>query len=675
MNSSSNPPHLALIAVHGELQPVCVLGRESGRVTLVDLAGEERTASSQRLYWSGRSVVAEPAALAAVWDEVRDLAGRADLDGAWLILDDDGPPGDEERISEVALHALGDMGPAACDAVVVAAFHDNTCFRVRQRRLVRETAESVARTREQRDRDARDARWLKLAVEVLAAQLAGDAPAVAADDERAQARDHYLEALVDLAVAGEDAKRRDDAARVMEALERADAFALLVDLGVFGPDENLALRRAGLRVAFPEEVVAAAAESIAGLRLPTQDLRHLLTVAIDDASTVEIDDAVAVDGDRVVVFIADVAAFVPTGRPVDREAAARASTLYLPEGKVPMLPPAIAFDAAALRAGVDRTALAFSFEVRDDGQIIGLEIARAKVHVDHQLDYDVVDRTLAEAPADDPVARLLRRVEVAMDAHRELRRRRGAVFLQRTEVALEVLPDGAVRATPGDPYAPGRQLVSELMIATCAATAQFCAEHQIPCIYRTQARPDGAAGGRGGRVDGASRQYELLRRLKPSVLSTKPALHFTLAVDAYCQLTSPIRRYADLLMHQQLAGWLKTGRAPFTNGQLMQRFGEIERLSSLVRKVESDSRRYWVTRWCEQHPDARLTGHVVRPLGRRWVVELSSLALQLPVTFKRRVAPGEEVTLAVAAADARGEVLRLAEARGERTPPEDAAVE
>ena len=198
------------------------------------------------------------------------------------------------------------------------------------------------------------------------------------------------------------------------------------------------------------------------------------------------------------------------------------------------------------------------------------------------------------------------------------------------------------------------------MIATCAAAAEFCAERDIPCIYRTQARPDGPATGRGGRIDGAAQQHELLKRLKPSVLATRPGTHFTLAVDAYCQLTSPLRRYADLLMHQQLSAWLKIGRPVFSAGQLAQRFPDIERLSSLVKRVENESRRYWAIRWCEQHPEARIAGVVVRELGRRWVVELGALALQVPVAFARRVMPGEEVTLVITKAHARSDALQLA---------------
>ncbi|PKN56880.1 MAG: hypothetical protein CVU56_13935 [Deltaproteobacteria bacterium HGW-Deltaproteobacteria-14] len=662
MTPDAKPAHrLALLAVHGALEPVCVLGREGGRLVIADVAGEQRTVSPQRLFWAGHTPLNDVGELAERWAEVERLASRMDLDGAWLILDADRPPGDEEDVAEVALHALGDATPVACDAVAVAAFNDNTCFRVRQRRLVRESSESVASTRAAREAEALAARRLERATATLKARLAGATDPLA-DAESAAAWTWFVDLLSERAVLGDDAPRKDEADKLLAAVRREDAFTLLVEIGAFGPDENLALRRAGLRVAFPPEIEAAAASAIADLRQPTLDLRHLLTVAIDDPSTTEVDDAFALDGDRVVVFIADVAAFVPPGGALDREAAARTSTLYIPEGKVPMLPPSIAFDASSLRAGVDRTALAFSYEVRHDGQIIAFEVARARIHVDRQLDYAAVDELLQVGAADDPTAHLLRTVKAAMDAHRAMRRNRGAVFLQRNEVALEVRPGGDVRATPGDPYAPGRQLVSELMIATCAATAQFCAESDIPCIYRTQARPDGSAGGRSGRVDGASLQYELLRRLKPSVLSTRPALHFTLAVDAYCQLTSPIRRYADLVMHQQLSGWLRTGRAPFTSGQLSQRFPDIERLSSLVRRVETESRRYWAARWCEQNPDARLAAHVVREIGRRWIVEVGALAVQVPVTFKRPVSSGEEVTLAIAAANARTGRLKLVEA-------------
>lgn len=668
-----DPPRLGLIAVRGVLEPARVLGRDAaGRVVIAQRGAAPRAVSRDRLYWIGATPVPDAAALDAAWARLSDLAARADLAGAWASREADPAVAADEDPAAVARAALGSDAPEARDAVAVAVFGDNLHFRVRQRRLVREAAEAVARTLAAREAEAADRRRFLLAHAALAARLGAPPPAdvpSAPDAEVEAAARAYLDALVERAAHGEDAPRAADADAILAALGRPSdgAFDLLVALGEFHPDENLSLRRAGLRRAFPADVLADADAAVAAAaarveRPPLVDLRDLLTVAIDDAQTTEVDDAFAVDGDRVYVFIADLGALVRPGSLVDREAARRVTTVYLPEGKLPMLPPALGIGASSLRAGVDRTALTFAFEVRDDGSLAGLEVFRARVRVNAQVDYSRADeyvRSVPRADDDDRVGPLLRRVAAAMDAHRDRRARGGGVFLQRAEVALEVGADGVVTRTPGDPWAPGRQLVSELMIATCAAAAELCVEQDIPCIFRSQARPDGGGLPLGGRVDGVVDQLELLRRLKPAVLGTRAAAHYTLGVGAYCQLTSPIRRYVDLLMHQQLTGWLKHGRPPLTAGQLTQAFPEIERVTSLARRVESDSRRYWGIRWLEQHPGHVLAGTVLREVGRRWLVELPELALQVPVNLPRRPVPGQAVHLAVARADARADRLQL----------------
>ncbi|MCB9735719.1 MAG: RNB domain-containing ribonuclease [Deltaproteobacteria bacterium] len=661
------PDRLALVAVHGELVPVRIVGRADRRVIIEDAASGERSVSPARLFWAGRTEVGDLAALAERWGAISARADGADLFGAWKALGDETTAVD---VGDLAALAFQDDSAEARDAALVAIFRDNLCFRVRGGQVSREASAVVEQTRAKRAAEAQAARELAMAKDAVLAALGGgalppepgpDAPAEAR--ERHDAVEGYLEALADYAVSGTDAARSADAERLLAAVGRAkeDAFRVLVALGRFTPDENLALRRAGIRRAFPPAAVAEARAVAAGLPTGrTRDLRDLVTVAIDDATTTEVDDAVAVDGARIIVFIADAAAFVPPRSALDQEALARVSTLYLPEGKIPMLPPEVGSGCASLRADHERTALAFSFEVADDGRLVTFELERALIRVDRQLDYDGTDAILGAPEGEDALSRTLHRVQAAMDRHRERRRRRGAMFLQRTEVYLEVGADGRVTPRPGDPYGLGRQLISELMIATCAGAAEFCIDRQIPSIFRTQASPDGGDfGGSGQRVDDPAAQNELLRRLKPTVLSTNPGRHFTLGVEAYCQLTSPLRRYADLLMHQQLAGWLKTGRTPFTAGALSGRFPEIERRAALVKRVEAESRRYWSLRYLEQNPGLELVARPVREAGRRWIVELPELAIQVPMALSPRPRVGEVLTVRVAKVDARADKLVL----------------
>ncbi|MFO0750701.1 MAG: ribonuclease catalytic domain-containing protein, partial [Myxococcota bacterium] len=557
------PGTVVLLAERGELGPAWVAAREGSRFVLQSLIGERFAVAPQRLFWVGRQVLGNPDELAAYWQEVQRLAAVADLATAWRDAPDAAP-------ATVAAHALGNAGPAAEDAVALAVFRDPTCYKMKERTLVRESDEAVGETRRKRAEKEAAAEKLANARAAIERALAGE-PLTLDDDYRA--------ALVDVAAHGREgtgfalAEPLLTALKVPLALPALPTFELLVRLGVFTPDSNLAPIRAGMTLSFAPEVLAEA-ERVAQQPLPIgKDLSHLMALAIDDPETTEIDDAVALDPsdpERLHVLIADAAAWVTPGSLLDKAAQARVSTLYLPEGKVPMLPPVIAEGVASLIAGAERSALDFSFRIEADGRLRDLDITRVRIRVQRAFTYDEADRLLtggeAEAGAADlagPEAAALRRVAELVERHRAARHRRGAVTFQRPEVYFVREPDGTIRPKVGDPLGPARQLISELLVATCAAAAEYCVDRGIPCLYRTQAAPDEpvpATDPRTGRIDDPARQYELLRRLKPSQLKTTADAHFTLGVGAYTQLTSPIRRYADLLMHQQIAAVLRTGR-------------------------------------------------------------------------------------------------------------------
>jgi len=642
---------LALMATHGELHGVRVATRDGGRVTIEGVREPPRSVTLARLYWLGATPLASVGELAPTAERIFTRAAEVDLEAAWRALTDH----DEATAEQIARGAGLEPGPESEDAVVAAIFRDSRLFRVRGGRIERERPEAVAAAEAKRAAEAEARRRFDVGLAALRDGLQaapGDLPDEAGD---------MVDALIDRAVNGPEGARAAEAERLLGALDRQpeDAFDVLVELGVFDPHENLPARRAGIRRAFPPDVEAAAEAVAAAAEPRAVDLRDLLTVAIDDALTTEVDDAFAVLGERLYVFIADAARFVPRGGALDAEAARRGSTLYLPEGKVPMLPSSIGSGAASLVEGARRTALCFSYELGPSGTPIAVELCRAVITVDRQLEYTEVDRLLAADPDADPLTALLHRAREWMDRHQAMRRSAGATFIQRNEVYLDATDPDAIVIRRGDPFGPGRQLVSEMMIATCAAAAQLCVDHQIPCIFRAQAAPEGAPEHGGERIVDPASQYDVLRRLKPSTMGTRPARHFTLAVDAYCQLTSPLRRYTDLVMHQQLAGWLRSGFPPLSSGDLEARARAVESAVSAIRRVEAESRRFWALRWLEAHPGAELTARAVREAGRRWIVEIMELAIQVPMALPRRPVLGEPMTVVATRVDARADRLTL----------------
>lgn len=632
----------------------------------------------ERLYFASTRRLPGHEALAPWWADVSARAAQCDLKAAWEVLREssEGPP---RQVTPEALAELAPGGDAPEDvaAAVAAIFGEGLRFKLRDGRVHVTSAEGVAAA-ERAAEEERRAKWgLTQALGVLRARLAGQ-PAPPSDDPAATrvAVGRHLTALADVAVTGRESSYLPLAQQVLDglAIESAAAgevehraFAALVALGEFAPHENLSLKRGEVRRRFGAAVLAEA-EALAAQpprRAGAVDRTGLLTVAIDDPTTTEVDDAFAVDGDRLCVFIADVPALVALGSRVDEEAAKRVSTLYLPEGKLPMLPPLLGEGALSLRQGEPKAALCLSGVVAEDGELTDFRLEHALCRVDRQLTYDEVDAAFAggapPATDPDPVRALLGRVAGWMDRHQARRERAGAMTFQRQEVYLDVDAEARVTFQRSNPNGPGRQLIAELMVSVCAATARLCEREGIPCVYRSQPAPDKLPELPRGPITDVVAQAALLRKFKPTVLTTRPNAHFSLGVDVYTQVTSPIRRYQDLLMHHQLAGWLTDGAAPLSEADLLARFDHLDRRAGAHRVVEQESRRYWTLWYLQGRPDLVLDGVVLRPAGRRWVVRIPDYALQVTLSARGKLSPGKAVRLRIDEVDARRDVLVVSE--------------
>lgn len=691
----TQPGDVGTVVYYAEKQrliPARVSAREGSRYVLDNPVGERFAVVQSRLYWLSNTSIAE-GAIANHWAEVERLAGMVDLDKAWTELDRSlshrtGPP-QAIDVADLARVAGLPRSPCAADAVVAAVFGTPFGFRIKDRVLFRESAEAVIEARKKRDAEAERLLSLAAATAAFRKRLAGNSELT---PEEASAWPLYRDALMSVAALGRESDRFAFVQPLCEALgvHPDTSFDLLVQVGVLAPDDNLAATRAGLPLTFEADTLAEALERATYRPQPTLDLSHLFAIAIDDPETTEVDDAVALVGDRVHVLIADAASYVIPGSRVDRAAMDRTSTIYLPEGKVPMLPEVLGEGPMSLNPGEARTALVFSFELAADGALTSFDIQRARVNIARRFTYVEVDQMLrggdplgpspkADTDASSPQRDLVRRLEGLMDRHRAHRHKKGAVTFQRPEVyyAVDPLPAGAnpgtrkVRIKVGDPLGPARQLIAELMVATCSGAAVYCAERQIPCIYRTQAPPDdptqkGHAASRAinpttGVVDDAALQYELLRRMKPSILTTHAGSHWTLAVPAYTQVTSPIRRYADLIMHQQLTSFLKTGRPAFSASRLEGQLAELGRRQVVVRRVEQESRRFWALRYLEQNPGLTLEGTTLRDIGKKTLVELAPVAIHELMQLRRRHLPGQRLRFEVIESSARRDTIVLKE--------------
>jgi ribonuclease R len=358
----------------------------------------------------------------------------------------------------------------------------------------------------------------------------------------------------------------------------------------------------GFRAALEVEAAEAAksAETRGG---PRRDLTELPTFTVDPATARDFDDAVSArreaDATRLWIHIADVAAHVPPGSPLDREARRRGNSTYVPGAVEPMLPRALSDEACSLAPGVERLAVTIEIELDGRGRPGAASFYRSRIRSDARLDYDQLDVVFAgRAEAPEVVAEPL---AVAREAASALGERRGTsgIDVESFEPEFRFDARGNVLGAHGVAQTESHRLIERLMILANEQVAQLLERKRTPTIYRVHAKPDprrverliaqlhdleiptpplrgtpapaeaaelaAAASrlvGKEARRRGHGREAYttlVLRSLKQAVYSERNSGHAGLGSDAYCHFTSPIRRYPDLVVHRALLAALGEG--------------------------------------------------------------------------------------------------------------------
>jgi exoribonuclease-2 len=348
-----------------------------------------------------------------------------------------------------------------------------------------------------------------------------------------------------------------------------------------------------------------------------RDLTHLTALAIDDAGSSDPDDALSWENGRLWVHIADVAALVTPDSPIDLEARARGANLYLPEGTIHMLPETLT-DLLALGRRDTSPALSFGLDVQPDGTISNLEIVPSTVRVT-RLSYDEAQERLDESPFRELLA-----IAQAFEARRVAN---GAVQIDLPEVKIRLNDAGEVEIRPL-PALQSRDLVREAMLMTGEAVAHFARQHNIPIPFTTQDPPTEIVEG-----DTPSANFARRRTMTGSQPGSTPGRHAGLGMDQYVQATSPLRRYLDLVVHQQLRAFLR-GKPLLDEQAVMERVGAAYAVSGDVRYAERLSNEHWTAVYLLQHPQWTGKGIVVDRRGKRDLVLLPEIGSETTIYKK-----------------------------------------
>jgi exoribonuclease-2 len=432
----------------------------------------------------------------------------------------------------------------------------------------------------------------------------------------------YLAEIVELA------NGRRERSRVLAALGQAEspenAHAVLLELGYCDGTFNPYPARAGLDWGEPAATVERLDDE------PRRDLTHLAALAIDDAGSRDPDDALSLDGHRLWVHIADVGALVAPDSQADLEARERATNLYLPEGTVMMLP-AEATRVLGLGLAEVSPALSLGLDIDAYGQIEGVEITPSLVKVT-RMTYEEADEHLNE-PLLAGLDRLARIFE-------ERRQQNGAINITLPEVRIW-LEDGRVHVR-SLPKSRSRDIVRDAMLMAGEAVGRYAMQHDIPIPFTGQEQPSDDL----PPATTLSEMFTLRRTMRASQASSTPAAHAGLGMEIYVQATSPLRRYLDLVVHQQLRAHLND--RPLLDSQaVMERVGAAEAITGGARWAERRSSTHWTLVYLQQNPDWSGEGVVVDRRGRRSVVLLPDLALESQLFLRRETPMDGKVQLAI----------------------------
>ncbi|MFC2026338.1 ribonuclease catalytic domain-containing protein, partial [Chloroflexota bacterium] len=316
---------------------------------------------------------------------------------------------------------------------------------------------------------------------------------------------------------------------------------------------------------------------------------------------------------RIWVHVADVGALVVPDGDADLNARARGTTLYLPEMQDKTSP-----------------ALSFGIELNVMAEISSVEIVPSWVHAE-RLTYEQVDERIDE-PQFENLDRITR-------AYQERRRANGALFIDLPEVMVSV-QDGSVNIRPVQPLS-SRTIVREAMILAGEAAAKFAIENQIPFPFATQEPPDIDSMAdffqdpSSSSIDLAA-QFAIRRVLKRSKVTSQPSVHAGVGLAAYSRTTSPLRRYLDLVVHQQIRAYLNE-RALVGEQELLERVGSSEAITSSANQVMGLSRRHWILVYLIQNPEWSGQGVLVEKRGLRGRVLIPELAYETFVHLRRDI--------------------------------------
>ncbi|MDW7772027.1 MAG: RNB domain-containing ribonuclease [Desulfobulbaceae bacterium] len=651
----------------GKFHCALVLEITDGRLRLLGRNGREfnlpqaRIVTVSRLRYSldaGRDELT--AILKTAAENRRQIAASLDLLEVWEIAS-------TEPVAEFSVLFLAELlfGKEVSDdqaaAFLRAVVADRFYFKFKNGRITVHTPDEVEQLRHQAEKEAEKEKILERGARAL--------QRIMRDEEVSHRewpeRDQVLEWLAQSYLFGSDYPQSD---LVRQLLKKAgftgphDSYHILVHAGIWHRNENIPLLRSGHSLAFPSDVLVSAdvvleASEEELLADPKrQDLRDLAAMTIDGPETRDFDDALHIeeleDTIRIGIHIADVTHVVAPGDPLFKEAAERGTSLYFPESHIPMLPESLGNDICSLLQDRVRPVISILLNFDSKGNLQRSRIVPAIIRVKRRLTYSEVDGII---DSDREIA-LLNKICLKL---RRDRLEKGALFLPLPDVRIEVSADDEVVVNLEPVDTPSRSLVAELMIQANIAAAEYMANQEAPGLFRAQAPPRKRVVT--GTNDGLFPIAYQRRFLSRGELLPRPKEHSGIGAAGYTTVTSPIRRFLDLVMQHQINSLIRGRGILFSEDECRMYAAIINQNLSRAGNIRQQRQRYWVLCYLENKEGRKMNALVVYKGPRRISMMLTCCLLDfdLPANPAFPVDPGDTVMVKIARVNALDNFLRI----------------
>jgi exoribonuclease-2 len=385
-----------------------------------------------------------------------------------------------------------------------------------------------------------------------------------------------------------------------------------------------------------------------------KDLTDIPLITIDGQSTLDFDDAISLEntetGYTLGIHIIDVDAYIKSNDPIDLAARDRATSIYMPDDKLPMIPPNLSEDLCSLKENEIRPGISTIIRMNRFFKILDYEIVPSTIKVHKQMSYTEANLLNGK---NDPITTLYKIATLL----REKRLKAGAIQITLPEVNVWLEENQEIGYSKIDRENPSRMLVSEMMIFANSLMAKFLATNNIPAVFRSQPPPKQRLFK--GIETSLILNFMQRKHLSRAMIGIKPEVHSGLGVKAYVTATSPIRRYHDLLTQRQIKSIFGYDKA-YSKAELENILQSISLTIANAGRAQALRKRYWIIKYLESMRGGTYEALVLDCYRDHYNILIKEFMFEAKLPSSGiKLAHGEIIQVTIQHADARRDQLSL----------------